>query len=306
MSNEAVIVGDELAVRRVWPIAHMYGDGRVWTTPDGQTNMFLGMWWSGARQHETVVAFESQQRSAEPMLCLNCSQPIKQCSPWGWHHEDGPVLCYNESEMVATPREHRSAGESEGKATCDEQICRARHVGENLSAEPWRGGYIVCDINRNGWPAVDGAAAGHTKEAAWSVLREIEDDKAASKPVATSSGKGFDWVACPVCGEPDMRKEFEGDEGDAYIYCTNLACVSNGGTNHAALSAAPAPEVTWRVEREGQAGMVSVDGSSREEDARAYYADLLARQDELKFHGTISLVKIETTETIVSVRRREY
>jgi hypothetical protein len=44
-----------------------------------------------------------------------------------------------------------------------------------------------------------------------------------------------DWVTCPVCGEPDMRRE-EDAEGAALILCVNHACASNGGTNSDALT----------------------------------------------------------------------
>ena len=47
-----------------------------------------------------------------------------------------------------------------------------------------------------------------------------------------------DWVSCPICGESDMRKE-AGDEGHALISCVNHNCLSNGGTNRAALPPAP-------------------------------------------------------------------
>lgn len=45
------------------------------------------------------------------------------------------------------------------------------------------------------------------------------------------------WVRCPVCGEPDMRKEQEEDpeDNEGYILCTNLYCGSNGGDNFRAL-----------------------------------------------------------------------
>jgi len=39
-----------------------------------------------------------------------------------------------------------------------------------------------------------------------------------------------EWVDCPICGESDMRGEPEGD--GQLIYCTNLNCGSNGGTDY--------------------------------------------------------------------------
>jgi len=38
-----------------------------------------------------------------------------------------------------------------------------------------------------------------------------------------------DWVNCPICDEPDMRKE------DGIINCVNLNCGSNGGNNFCGL-----------------------------------------------------------------------
>jgi hypothetical protein len=42
-----------------------------------------------------------------------------------------------------------------------------------------------------------------------------------------------EWVRCPICGEPDMRKECD-EEGNALILCVNHACGSNGGDNFGA------------------------------------------------------------------------
>ena len=39
-----------------------------------------------------------------------------------------------------------------------------------------------------------------------------------------------DWVTCPMCGEPDMPREWIQDADDGpYITCLNLRCPSNGG-----------------------------------------------------------------------------
>lgn len=43
-----------------------------------------------------------------------------------------------------------------------------------------------------------------------------------------------EWVNCPICGEPDMRRE-EDHEGNALILCVNHACASNGGSNADAI-----------------------------------------------------------------------
>ena len=37
-----------------------------------------------------------------------------------------------------------------------------------------------------------------------------------------------DWVSCPICSQPDMRKETDAD-GNALIFCVNHECQSNGG-----------------------------------------------------------------------------
>lgn len=43
-----------------------------------------------------------------------------------------------------------------------------------------------------------------------------------------------DWVNCPICGEPDMRKESD-EDGNALIFCVNHGCASNGGGNQDGL-----------------------------------------------------------------------
>ena len=43
-----------------------------------------------------------------------------------------------------------------------------------------------------------------------------------------------EWVPCPICGESDMEKVADGDDG-FIINCVNLECASNGGTNADAL-----------------------------------------------------------------------
>lgn len=40
-----------------------------------------------------------------------------------------------------------------------------------------------------------------------------------------------EWVKCPVCDEPDMRK-LKMNDGETLIICTNHACASNGGGNN--------------------------------------------------------------------------
>lgn len=48
-----------------------------------------------------------------------------------------------------------------------------------------------------------------------------------------------DWVACPICDEPDMRKETDAN-GNSLIYCVNHGCPSNGRT----VPSPPAQAVT--------------------------------------------------------------
>ena len=45
-----------------------------------------------------------------------------------------------------------------------------------------------------------------------------------------------EWVNCPICGESDMSKTPDGDDG-FIINCVNLACASNGGDNKSVVSA---------------------------------------------------------------------
>ncbi len=59
--------------------------------------------------------------------------------------------------------------------TDDEAVVKAARPDEELSAEDWRGGYLVCDVKRNGWPAVNANAYGHTKKRAWATLREVDE-----------------------------------------------------------------------------------------------------------------------------------
>ncbi|WP_428383645.1 hypothetical protein [Nevskia ramosa] len=59
-------------------------------------------------------------------------------------------------------------------------------------------------------------------------------DEALASQAAPSLSQRHDWIACPVCAEPDMRRELF-DEGLAIIQCTNHACASNGGKNRSAL-----------------------------------------------------------------------
>lgn len=43
-----------------------------------------------------------------------------------------------------------------------------------------------------------------------------------------------EWVNCPICGEPDMRKETDKD-GNSLVLCVNHVCASNGGDNADAI-----------------------------------------------------------------------
>lgn len=62
-----------------------------------------------------------------------------------------------------------------------------------------------------------------------------------------------EFVDCPVCGQPDMRRE-EDAEGCALILCVNHACASNGGSNSDALAKSRGEEealVEFRVRCDG-------------------------------------------------------
>ena len=49
---------------------------------------------------------------------------------------------------------------------------------------------------------------------------------------------GRTWVACPICGEPGMKRT-AGTDGAALIHCTNHGCRSNGGNCDWLLSPQP-------------------------------------------------------------------
>lgn len=46
---------------------------------------------------------------------------------------------------------------------------------------------------------------------------------------------GREWVRCPICGEVDMSKTPDGEDG-FIVNCVNLACGSNGGENFSAIN----------------------------------------------------------------------
>lgn len=52
------------------------------------------------------------------------------------------------------------------------------------------------------------------------------------EPAQDREALARDWVNCPICGEPDMRKTTDQD-GHSLIYCVNHNCASNGGSNAA-------------------------------------------------------------------------
>jgi hypothetical protein len=62
---------------------------------------------------------------------------------------------------------------------------------------------------------------------------------------ASTSGPALkiDWVNCPICDEPDMRKETF-DEDMALIHCTNHGCPSNGAPTPPAVDREAVIEAT--------------------------------------------------------------
>lgn len=67
----------------------------------------------------------------------------------------------------------------------------------------------------------------------WDYDQRLDTVPTAAKDEAVTTGDSRSWIACPICGEPDMRAE------GGLIECTNLECVSNGGHNDTALSPPP-------------------------------------------------------------------
>jgi hypothetical protein len=56
-----------------------------------------------------------------------------------------------------------------------------------------------------------------------------------------------DWVKCPICEEPDMRREWHSKEDGPYIHCTNLNCLSNGGYYETRADLVPGSSELQRV-----------------------------------------------------------
>ena len=91
------------------------------------------------------------------------------------------------------------------------------------------------------------ATDAHAVEEADKLLTRLSDPSpvvwAARSPAPeggeTRRAVSRDWVCCPICGEPDMQKETDG-EGASLIFCVNHGCRSNGGDND--LQSAPQPD----------------------------------------------------------------
>lgn len=63
-------------------------------------------------------------------------------------------------------------------------------------------------------------------------LDSIPDEGRPAAGSHPTPGLSVDWVRCPICDEPDMRKTTDGD-GNSLIHCVNHACRSNGGSYQA-------------------------------------------------------------------------
>lgn len=89
-----------------------------------------------------------------------------------------------------------------------------------------------------------------------------------------------DWVNCPICGEPDMRKEWLGD-GEVLITCTNHACKSNGG-DYSGQPAAPAvadqTEIALERMREAVFSQMERSNMAAANNVNAYMHDFIALQ----------------------------
>lgn len=58
----------------------------------------------------------------------------------------------------------------------------------------------------------------------------MNTDRPQVYPLSMANPVKREWVNCPICGEPDMRREEDGNE-NVIISCVNHACASNGGNN---------------------------------------------------------------------------
>lgn len=77
----------------------------------------------------------------------------------------------------------------------------------------------------------------------------LEIALAASTPEPSAKGAApravtTDWTRCPICGEPDMRREADA-EGASLIFCVNQMCTSNIVGNAGAAEAVERPERIW-------------------------------------------------------------
>lgn len=97
-------------------------------------------------------------------------------------------------------------------------------------------GFLGVDPQSVSWDAATETRDGDVRAVIGNILRakfgEEWDPKAAPSQHERLTGPQLkvDWVNCPICDEPDMRKEtFDGDL--ALIDCTNHGCASNGAPN---------------------------------------------------------------------------
>jgi hypothetical protein len=107
------------------------------------------------------------------------------------------------------------------------------------------GGFLACDIDELIETIIAHVEKALSNPATPNLVAidrdELEELKSAREQLRRySTVKASDYVKCPVCGEPDMRK-WEDAEGNAIIFCTNHACTSNGGSNHSAIDSTSGP-----------------------------------------------------------------
>lgn len=112
----------------------------------------------------------------------------------------------------------------------------------------------------------------------------------AQEPVAS------DWVACPVCGEPDMRRTVDAD-GNALISCVNHACRSNGGS--ATQAAQELALVGWTVGMDG-GGILHAAKYTEDEAKRAGYPLAVYRLARQKSAPVAAPVAQEPVGCVVS------
>lgn len=175
---------------------------------------------------------------------MNAFEEAKQGEMKAYGYQGKPLAWQNgfdkgfaEGWKLSGSQERKSHGNDGVKQT------PSNHSENNDTASAWKYRYI----NRGGnfispwFPVLDSSVIENLQ--AFYPQNEYDIEVVSfyerTQPIAHQNSRANvfskDWVTCPICGEPDMRKELD-SEGNALIFCVNYACASNGGSNDNAIS----------------------------------------------------------------------